>query len=79
MNVLTQGSTFPSEESIVQYAAVCRAQNSQRRSVSISEAPLNDSPRQATPKNNSMTKLCDHVAARIEARLKKEKDLYKQR
>ncbi|XP_062331496.1 tyrosine-protein phosphatase non-receptor type 13 isoform X2 [Osmerus eperlanus] len=70
--------SLASEESIVQYAAVCRAQNSQRRSVSISEAPLNDSPRQPTPKNNSMTKLCDHIASRIEARLKKEKELYEQ-
>ncbi|XP_041830094.1 tyrosine-protein phosphatase non-receptor type 13 [Melanotaenia boesemani] len=58
-----------SEDNIVQYAAVCRAQSSQLKSLSCSETPQDDSGL-TTPQEESLTKLCDDVAARIEARVK---------
>uniref|UniRef100_A0A3B4XBQ4 FERM and PDZ domain containing 2 n=1 Tax=Seriola lalandi dorsalis TaxID=1841481 RepID=A0A3B4XBQ4_SERLL len=54
---------------IVQYAAVCRAQSSRRKSFSCSETPQDDSGLN-TPQDESLTKLCDDIAARIEARVK---------
>ncbi|KAM9837391.1 FERM and PDZ domain-containing protein 2 [Aulostomus maculatus] len=59
-----------SEENIVQYAAVCRTQ-SRLKSFMFSETPQDDSGL-TTPHNESLTKLCDDVAARIEARFKQQ-------
>ncbi|XP_051274443.1 tyrosine-protein phosphatase non-receptor type 13 isoform X1 [Dicentrarchus labrax] len=58
-----------SEENIVQYAAVCRAQSSRHKSYSCSETPQDDSGL-TTPQDESLNKLCDDVAARIETRIK---------
>ncbi|KAM4715639.1 FERM and PDZ domain-containing protein 2 isoform 3-T3 [Anableps anableps] len=58
-----------SEDSIVQYAAVCRAQSSHLKSISCSETPQDDSGL-TTPQEESLTKLSDDVVARIEARVK---------
>uniref|UniRef100_A0A3B3UGY0 FERM and PDZ domain containing 2 n=1 Tax=Poecilia latipinna TaxID=48699 RepID=A0A3B3UGY0_9TELE len=55
-------------DNIVQYAAVCRAQSSQLKSISCSETPQDDSGL-TTPQEESLTKLCDDVTARIEARM----------
>lgn len=63
---------FPLEESIVQYATVCRAQSSRLKSFSCSEMPQNDSGL-TTPQDESLTKLCDDVASRIEARIKQQR------
>lgn len=60
------------EESIVQYAAVCRAQSNQLKSFSCSETPQDDSGL-TTPQNEPTTKLCDDVAARIEARIRQQR------
>lgn len=65
--------SLASEENIVQYAAVCRAQNSQPSS---SGTPQNS--RLTTPQSDSMSKLCDDIATRLEARIKKEKILHEQ-
>ncbi|KAM9337028.1 FERM and PDZ domain-containing protein 2 [Symphorus nematophorus] len=64
--------SLASEESIVQYAAVCRAQSSRLKSFSCSETPQDDSG-VTTPQDESMSKLCDDVAARIEARIKQQR------
>ncbi|XP_029933905.1 FERM and PDZ domain-containing protein 2 [Myripristis murdjan] len=64
--------SLASEESIVQYAAVCRAQSSQLKSFSCSETPQDDSG-PTTPQNEPTTKLCDDVAARIEARIRQQR------
>ncbi|XP_067344248.1 FERM and PDZ domain-containing protein 2 isoform X2 [Channa argus] len=69
MNSRHLSQSLVSEENIVQYAAVCRAQSNQLKSFSCSETPQNDSGL-TTPQDEPLTKLCDDVAARIEARLK---------
>uniref|UniRef100_UPI003AAA2768 FERM and PDZ domain-containing protein 2 n=1 Tax=Centroberyx gerrardi TaxID=166262 RepID=UPI003AAA2768 len=69
MNSRQLSRSLVSEENIVQYAAVCRAQGGRLKSSSCSETPQDDSGL-TTPHNDSMTKLCDDVAARIEARIK---------
>ncbi|XP_061564678.1 tyrosine-protein phosphatase non-receptor type 13 isoform X2 [Cololabis saira] len=58
-----------SEDNIVQYAAVCRTQSNQLKSLSCSETPQNDSGL-TTPQEESLTRLCDDVTARIEDRVK---------
>ncbi|XP_017569821.2 FERM and PDZ domain-containing protein 2 isoform X1 [Pygocentrus nattereri] len=62
--------SLASEDSIVQYAAVCRAQNN----ISCSEGALNDSGLN-TSHQESMSKLCDDIASRIENRIKQHRDL----
>ncbi|XP_073774109.1 FERM and PDZ domain-containing protein 2 isoform X1 [Danio rerio] len=52
--------SLASEESIVQYAALCRAQNNE----------VNDSSA-----DESMSKLCEDIATRIEAKIKLQRDL----
>ncbi|XP_047232107.1 FERM and PDZ domain-containing protein 2 isoform X2 [Girardinichthys multiradiatus] len=58
-----------SEDNIVQYAAVCRAQSSQLKSLSCSET-LQDNSGMTTPQEGSLTKLCNDVSDRSEARVK---------
>ena len=53
----------------MQYAAVCRAQN-----ISCSEGALNNSGI-GTTHQESMSKLCDDIASRIENRIKQHRDL----
>uniref|UniRef100_A0A3P9HDR9 FERM and PDZ domain containing 2 n=1 Tax=Oryzias latipes TaxID=8090 RepID=A0A3P9HDR9_ORYLA len=53
-------------DNIVQYAAACRAQSSQLKSFSCSETPQDNSG-QTTPREESLTKLCDDITARIES------------
>nr|XP_046233129.1 FERM and PDZ domain-containing protein 2 [Scatophagus argus] len=72
MNSRQLTQSLVSEESIVQYAAVCRAQSSRLKSFSCSETPQDDSGL-TTPQDESLTKLCDDVAARIEARIKQQR------
>lgn len=60
------------EENIVQYAAVCRAQRSRLKSVSCSETPQDDSGL-TTPQDEPLNKLCDDVTARIEGRIKQQR------
>ncbi|XP_066522679.1 FERM and PDZ domain-containing protein 2 [Hoplias malabaricus] len=62
-----------SEESIVQYAAVCRAQNH----FGCSEGASDDS-RVDNTHQESMSKLCDDIANRIETRIKQQRDLLEQ-
>ncbi|XP_041819149.1 FERM and PDZ domain-containing protein 2 [Chelmon rostratus] len=64
--------SLASEENIVQYAAVCRAQSSRLKSFSCSETPQDDSGL-TTPQDETLAKLCDDVAARIEARIKQQR------
>lgn len=63
----------------MQYAAVCRSQSSRRKSYMCPETPQDDSG-QTSPNDQSITKLCDDVAARIEARFKQQRQsFYEQR
>lgn len=55
----------------MQYASACRAQSSRLKSFSCSETPQDDSGL-TTPQDESLTKLCDDVATRIEARMKQQ-------
>ncbi|XP_053270099.1 tyrosine-protein phosphatase non-receptor type 13 [Pleuronectes platessa] len=50
-------------------SAVCRAQSSRLKTFSCSETPQDESGL-TTPQEESLTKLCDDVTARIEARVK---------
>ncbi|XP_056153588.1 tyrosine-protein phosphatase non-receptor type 13 [Lampris incognitus] len=72
MNSRQLSHSLVSDDNIVQYAAVCRAQRHQRKSFSCSETPQDDSG-PTSPHDDSMTKLCDDVAARIEARFKQQR------
>ncbi|XP_035000904.2 FERM and PDZ domain-containing protein 2 isoform X1 [Hippoglossus stenolepis] len=69
MNSRQLTHSLNSEANIVQYAAVCRAQSSRLKSFSCSETPQDESGL-TTPQEESITKLCDDVTARIEARVK---------
>ncbi|XP_023251269.1 FERM and PDZ domain-containing protein 2 [Seriola lalandi dorsalis] len=72
MNSRQLSQSLVSVSNIVQYAAVCRAQSSRRKSFSCSETPQDDSGLN-TPQDESLTKLCDDIAARIEARVKQQR------
>ncbi|KAM6963659.1 FERM and PDZ domain-containing protein 2 isoform 1-T1 [Tautogolabrus adspersus] len=72
MNSRQLSHSMVSEENIVQYAAVCRAQSGRLKSFSCSETPQDDSGL-TTPQDDSLSKLCDDVAARIEARIKQQR------
>lgn len=51
---------------------MCRAQSSHLKPFSCSDTPQDDSGL-TTPQNETLTKLCDDVAARIEARIKQQR------
>ncbi|XP_019108800.2 FERM and PDZ domain-containing protein 2 isoform X1 [Larimichthys crocea] len=72
MNSRQLSHSLLSGENIVQYSAVCRAQSSRAKSFSSSQMPQNDSSL-TTPQDESLTKLCDDVTARIEARIKQQR------
>ncbi|XP_069012389.1 FERM and PDZ domain-containing protein 2 [Embiotoca jacksoni] len=61
-----------SEESIVPYATTCCPQSSHIKSFSCSETPQDDSGL-TTPQEDSLAKLCDDVMAKIEARVKQQR------
>ncbi|XP_029484969.2 tyrosine-protein phosphatase non-receptor type 13-like isoform X1 [Oncorhynchus nerka] len=75
MNSRQLGDSLASEDNIAQYASVCQAQNS--RMNRNSETVLTDSGL-TTPQDGSMTKLCDDIAAKIEARIKQHRVLHEQ-
>ncbi|XP_038123111.1 tyrosine-protein phosphatase non-receptor type 13 [Cyprinodon tularosa] len=68
MSSRTLSHSLVSEDNMVHYAAVGRAQSSH---FSCSETPQDDSGL-TTPQEESVTKLCNDVAARIEARVKQQ-------
>ncbi|XP_028990190.1 FERM and PDZ domain-containing protein 2 isoform X2 [Betta splendens] len=72
MNSRQLSHSLASDDNIVQYAAVCRAQAARPKSFSCSETPQDDSGL-TTPQDESLSKLCDDVAARIEARIKQQR------
>ncbi|KAM3592448.1 uncharacterized protein V6R79_019085 [Siganus canaliculatus] len=72
MNSRQLTHSLVSEENIVQYSAVCRAQSGRLKSYSCSETPQDDSGL-TTPQDESFNKLCDDVTARIEARIKQQR------
>ncbi|XP_008301400.1 tyrosine-protein phosphatase non-receptor type 13 [Stegastes partitus] len=72
MNSRQLTHSLVSEENIVQYAAVCRAQSSNLKSFSCSETPQDDSGL-TTPQDETLNKLCDDVTARIEARIRQQR------
>lgn len=51
---------------------MCRAQSSHLKPLSCSDTPQDDSGL-TTPQNETLTKLCDDVAARIEARIRQQR------
>ncbi|KAM6951177.1 FERM and PDZ domain-containing protein 2 [Aplochiton taeniatus] len=71
MNSRQLTHSLVSEDSIVQYAALGRAQAGPSKVYSCAETPPVDSGL-PTP-DDSMTKLCDDIAARIEARIKQQR------
>ncbi|XP_038592269.1 FERM and PDZ domain-containing protein 2 [Micropterus salmoides] len=71
MNSRQLSHSLVSEDNIVQYAAACRAQSSRLKSISCSEMPRDDSGL-TTPQDESLNKLCDDVAARLETRIKQK-------
>ncbi|XP_037133907.1 tyrosine-protein phosphatase non-receptor type 13 [Syngnathus acus] len=78
MNSRQLNHSLVSDVNIPQYASPCRTQNSRFKSIVGSETPQDDSGLN-TPQNESLTRLCEDVAARIEARFKKQRqNLYEQ-
>ncbi|KAM8889567.1 FERM and PDZ domain-containing protein 2 isoform 2-T4 [Synchiropus picturatus] len=71
MNSRQLTHSLVSEENIMQYSPGCRAQSNRLKSFLCSETPQDDSGL-TTPQEESMTKLCDDVTARIEARIKQQ-------
>ncbi|XP_028332371.1 tyrosine-protein phosphatase non-receptor type 13 [Gouania willdenowi] len=61
-----------SEDRIVQYAEGSRAQGNRHKTSSCSETPQDDSGL-TTPQDESLNKLCDDIAARIEARVRQQR------
>lgn len=57
---------------MLQYATVSRTQSGHIKPFSCSDTPQDDSGL-TTPQNETLTKLCDDVAARIEARIKQQR------
>ncbi|XP_029311434.1 FERM and PDZ domain-containing protein 2 [Cottoperca gobio] len=68
MNSRQLSQSLVSEENTEQYA-VCRSQSSRLKSFSCSETPQDDSGL-TTPRDESLNKLCDDIADRIETRFK---------
>lgn len=67
------------DENIPQYATACRTSNSRFKPIVGPETPQDDSGLN-TPQRESLTRLCEDVAARIEARFKQQRQsLYDQR
>nr|XP_057918587.1 FERM and PDZ domain-containing protein 2 isoform X1 [Doryrhamphus excisus]XP_057918588.1 FERM and PDZ domain-containing protein 2 isoform X1 [Doryrhamphus excisus]XP_057918589.1 FERM and PDZ domain-containing protein 2 isoform X1 [Doryrhamphus excisus] len=78
MNSRQLSHSLTSDENISHYAATCRTQSSRLKSIIGSETPQDDSGL-TTPQDESLTRLCEDVAARIEARFKqKRQSLYEQ-
>lgn len=67
-------SHFSLEDNIVQYAAMCRAQNNMIRR--MSEVIVPDGHINAY--TDDMSKLCDDIATQIEAKIKKQRDFLDQ-
>ncbi|KAJ8365442.1 hypothetical protein SKAU_G00142730 [Synaphobranchus kaupii] len=78
MNSRQLSHSLASEESIVQCAAMCKAQRGQAKVLSYSEIMLNGGgPRLLdTPPSDSMSKHCDELAATMEARIKQQRELH---
>ncbi|XP_076025801.1 FERM and PDZ domain-containing protein 2 [Genypterus blacodes] len=72
MNSRRLSHNLASDGSMVQYAAAFRAQSSRLKCFSCSEMPQDDSGLN-TQQNDCMTKLCDDIAARIETRIKQQR------
>ncbi|XP_019720891.1 tyrosine-protein phosphatase non-receptor type 13 isoform X1 [Hippocampus comes] len=78
MNSRQLSHSMVSDENISQYATACRTPNSRFKSIMGSETPQDDSGLN-TPQRESLTRLCEDVAARIEARFKQQRQsLYEQ-
>ncbi|XP_061086366.1 tyrosine-protein phosphatase non-receptor type 13 [Conger conger] len=76
MNSRQRSHSIASEESIPQYTAVCRAQRSQVRALTYSDVMLNGGGRHLldTPPRDSMSKHCDELASKMEARTKQQQE-----
>ncbi|XP_059181014.1 FERM and PDZ domain-containing protein 2 [Centropristis striata] len=72
MNSRQLSQSLVSEDNMVQYPAACRSQGSRMKSYSCSETPQDDSGL-TTPQDETLNKLCDDVAARIETRIKQQR------
>ncbi|KAF7653920.1 hypothetical protein LDENG_00076720 [Lucifuga dentata] len=70
MNSRKLNHNLVSDENL-QYAVVCHAQSSRLKCFSCSET-LQDNSGLTAPQNDSMIKLCDDIAARIEAPIKQQ-------
>ncbi|XP_061823377.1 FERM and PDZ domain-containing protein 2 isoform X2 [Nerophis lumbriciformis] len=78
MNSRQLSHSMASDENIPHYATTCRTQSSRIKSIIGSETPQDDSGL-TTPQNESLTRFCEDVAARIEARFKEQRQsLYEQ-
>ncbi|XP_077406689.1 FERM and PDZ domain-containing protein 2 isoform X2 [Vanacampus margaritifer] len=79
MNSRQLSHSMASDENIPQYATACRTQNSRFKSIIGSETPQDDSGLTTPQHEESLTRLCEDVAARIEARFKQQRQsLYEQ-
>uniref|UniRef100_H3CCB9 FERM and PDZ domain containing 2 n=1 Tax=Tetraodon nigroviridis TaxID=99883 RepID=H3CCB9_TETNG len=71
MNSRQLTQSLVSEGNMSQYTAACRTQSSCLKSFSCSETPQDESGL-TTPRDDTLTKLCNDVTSRIETRLKQQ-------
>ncbi|KAG7514141.1 FERM and PDZ domain-containing protein 2 [Solea senegalensis] len=74
MNSRQLSHSLTSESNMVQYAGLCRGQSNQLKSVSCSETPQDESGL-TTPRDESLSKMCDDLTARVEARIKQQRQI----
>ncbi|XP_064176905.1 tyrosine-protein phosphatase non-receptor type 13 isoform X2 [Anguilla rostrata] len=81
MNSRQLSHSLASEESIVLYATMCKPPRGQEKALSYSEVMLNGGGPHllGTPPSDSMSKHCDDLAARMEARIKQQREEREQR
>ncbi|XP_062376381.1 tyrosine-protein phosphatase non-receptor type 13-like [Sardina pilchardus] len=67
--------TLTTDENLEKYLAVCRSQHSQMKRLSCSEIVLNNVGLSAALPSDSISKSCDDLSAKVEARQRKQREL----
>ncbi|XP_076141347.1 FERM and PDZ domain-containing protein 2 [Alosa pseudoharengus] len=67
--------TLTTDENLEKYLAVCRSQHAQMKRLSCSEIVLNNVGLSAALPSDSISKSCDDLSAKVEARQRKQREL----
>ncbi|XP_036403195.1 tyrosine-protein phosphatase non-receptor type 13 [Megalops cyprinoides] len=73
MNSRQMSHSLTSDENIARYSALCRARHERMKRLSCSEIVLNSVGLSVTP-NDALSRSCDDLSARIEARLRLQRE-----